>query len=226
MTVHAPLGDLALINPNTNGRTTRQMTELARECWTAGGGAVHGFTANRGPSMIIDPEALAAAVDPVREAAREARASIEPAAIVIAAIGDPGRWEVEAESDVPVVGIGEAAILAAARQGARFGMATTTDQLVGSLEDLVASYECGAGFTGVELTEDGPLELAAHPEEQYRQLLDAVQRGIDRGAETMIIAGGPLSQTARQLRAAVPARIVEPIPEACKRVERVLRAER
>ena len=216
---------VALVNPNTNRRTTTMMADLARAELAAGADVVE-VTAARGPAMIVEPEALVAAEGAVLEAVRDVVRRERPDAVVVAAIGDPGRAALEAELDVPVVGIGQASVLAAAAGGRRFGMVTTTDRLAGALVDLVAAHGCSAGFTGVELTRDGPLELAADAEEQYRQLLEAVRACERRGAEAVIVAGGPLSETARRLRETVEVTIVEPVPAACAlvrtRVEGVL----
>lgn len=205
---------VALVNPNTNRRTTTMMADLARAELAAGADVVE-VTAARGPAMIVEPEALVAADGAVLDAARDVVRRERPDAVVVAAIGDPGRAALEAELDVPVVGIGQASVLAAAAGGRRFGMVTTTDRLAGALVDLVAAHGCSAGFTGVELTRDGPLELAADAEEQYRQLLEAVRACERRGAEAVIVAGGPLSETARRLRETVEVTIVEPVPAAC-----------
>lgn len=205
---------VALVNPNTNRRTTTMMADLARAELAAGADVVE-VTAARGPAMIVEPEALVAAEGAVLDAARDVVRRERPDAVVVAAIGDPGRAALEAELDVPVVGIGQASVLAAAAGGRRFGMVTTTDRLAGALVDLVAAHGCSAGFTGVELTRDGPLELAADAEEQYRQLLEAVRACERRGAEAVIVAGGPLSETARRLRETVEVTIVEPVPAAC-----------
>lgn len=216
---------VALVNPNTNRRTTTMMADLARAELAAGADVVE-VTAARGPAMIVEPEALVAAEGAVLEATRDVVRRERPDAVVVAAIGDPGRAALEAELDVPVVGIGQASVLAAATGGRRFGMVTTTDRLADALVDLVAAHGCSAGFTGVELTRDGPLELAADAEEQYRQLLEAVRACERRGAEAVIVAGGPLSETARRLRETVEVTIVEPVPAACAlvrtRVEGVL----
>lgn len=205
---------VALVNPNTNRRTTTMMADLARAELAAGADVVE-VTAARGPAMIVEPEALVAAEGAVLDAARDVVRRERPDAVVVAAIGDPGRAALEAELDVPVVGIGQASVLAAAAGGRRFGMVTTTDRLAGALVDLVAAHGCSAGFTGVELTRDGPLELAADAEEQYRQLLEAVRACERRGAEAVIVAGGPLSETARRLRETVEVTIIEPVPAAC-----------
>ncbi|MFE5335059.1 aspartate/glutamate racemase family protein [Isoptericola sp. NPDC056573] len=206
---------VALVNPNTNRRTTTMMADLARAELAAVGADVVEVTAAHGPAMIVEPDALVAAEAAVLDVVREVVARDRPDAVVVAAIGDPGRAALAAELDVPVVGIGQASVLAAAAGGRRFGMVTTTDRLAGALGDLVAAHGCSAGFTGVELTRDGPLELAADPEEQYRQLLDAVRAAERRGAEAVIVAGGPLSETARRLRETVAVTIVEPVPAAC-----------
>ncbi|WP_434614407.1 aspartate/glutamate racemase family protein [Arthrobacter sp. A5] len=65
------------------------------------------------------------------------------------------------ELTIPVVGIGEAAILAASQHGRRFGMATTTPLLVTSLTELVMEHQRTEYFCGVRLTESDPLTLAA-----------------------------------------------------------------
>ncbi len=74
----------------------------------------------------------------------------------------------------------------------------------------------GDQFTGVKLTVSDPQSLAADPERQYRELSDAVQRCAEEdGAEAVIIAGGPLSATARRLAEASSVDIVQPVPSAC-----------
>lgn len=214
---------IALVNPNTNANTTTMMTELG----TASLGerpvvSVEGIMVERGPAMIIEPRALADAAQAVVERiAALDRDAFD--AVIVAAIGDPGRDTLEGELDVPVVGIGQAAILEAATQSRKFAMATTTHELADSLTQLVGHYGCAAGFLGVFLTRSGPLELAADPDEQELQLREAVETAAAAGAEAVIIAGGPLSETARRLRKTSKALIIEPIPAAIARTQRLLR---
>ncbi|WP_254910501.1 aspartate/glutamate racemase family protein [Gulosibacter sp. 10] len=196
-----------LVNPNMNRRTTALMTGLA-QVELPSAVRVAGVTAERGPAMIVDPAALARAEGAVLDVARKAVEAHRPDAVIVAAIGDPGRAALQRALDVPVIGIGQASIRAAAAGGRRFGMATTTHELVGA-------YGCRERFTGVSLSRRGPLELASDPEAQYLELLEAVRASRARGAEAVIIAGGPLSDTARRLRDAVDLPIVEPVPAAC-----------
>ncbi len=212
-------GTIALINPNTNADTTDMMVELARETlseWT-----VDGYTAPFGPRMITEPVALEESVVPVVQLGHQVAEQHGADAIIVCAFGAPGRTELAEVLKIPVVGIGQAAILRAAADGP-FGIATTTRMLSDSLHRLVVAHGEQARFTGIELTAAGPLALAADPDEQFRQLLDAVRRGRERGAESMIIGGGPLSATARRLRGEVDIRIVEPIPAACELVRSML----
>lgn len=120
---------VVLVNPNTNRGTTAMMVELARKHLTPAGLTVESHTVRQGPSMIVDPvtlkESAQHVVDVVRRRLAD-RCATPVAAVVIAAIGDPAREQLAAELDIPVIGIGQAAIVTAAAKGRRFGMATST----------------------------------------------------------------------------------------------------
>ena len=219
---------ILIVNPNTNTSTTAMMRELAAAELGDSGLEVVGITVLQGPKMLIDPENFTASAEYVQDVVHSYLAGPEGsnvAAIVIAAIGDPGWQELSDEVQMPVVGIGEAAILAASEQGRPFGMATSTPLLVPSLTRLVAKHGQAAQFCGVKLTASEPLALAADPQEQFRQLRQAVLESVASGAQAVIIAGGPLSETARRLSAEGVAVIIEPIPNACRLVLRKLRTD-
>ena len=212
---------VVLVNPNTNERTTEMMTELVRPLLARAGLAVEGITVAHGPRMLINPTTLAAAAPYVIETVHhrllapiEADPGREVVAVIVAAIGDPGRDQLESELELPVVGIGQASILAAARSGCPFGMATSTPLLADSLTALVRRHGHSDTFTGVRLTESEPTVLAADPERQFDELAAAVRACVTDGAESVIIAGGPLSATARRLAALNLAPIIEPLPAA------------
>lgn len=209
-----------LVNPNTNSGTTEMMRSLAASHLPHS--QVLGATAAAGPSMLTDPQALAASEPHVIEAVRTAMSTQRIDAIIVAAVGDPGRDALEDLLEVPVVGIGQASILAASAGGRRFGMATSTPLLVDSLTALAHTYAPSSLFTGVELTVSPPLELAADPERQYLELAEAVRACVDSGAQCVIIAGGPLSSSARRLATQGMATIVEPVPSACALVNKLL----
>jgi Asp/Glu/hydantoin racemase len=219
-------GRVLLVNPNSNSRTTELMTGIAAGILEPEGLEVVGLTAAEGPAMIIDPVSLKDSVGHVQTAVHsylDGPYGSFVVAIIVAAIGDPGRSTMASTLDIPVVGIGQGSIAAAAGSGRPFGMATSTPLLAGSLALLVKEHGQSQWFTGVRLTASEPLVLAADPEQQFRELLGAVQEASrDDGAEAVIIAGGPLSDTARRLAATGMAEIIQPVPSACSMVLRVL----
>ncbi|MGW2763689.1 aspartate/glutamate racemase family protein [Streptomyces sp. NPDC001275] len=211
-----------LVNPNTNRGTTSMMVELARSHLAPAGLAVEGLTVEHGPSMIVDPASLKESaqyvVDVVRRRLAEPRRA-PVVALIVAAIGDPAREQLAAELDIPVVGIGQASILTAADGGRRFGMATSTPLLRDSLTCLVDEHGRSERFTGVRLTRSDPTVLAASAEQQYLELAAVVRACVEEdGAEAVVIAGGPLSETARRLAALDLVQIVEPVPSASELV--------
>ncbi|MET3718837.1 MULTISPECIES: hypothetical protein [unclassified Arthrobacter] len=65
--------------------------------------------------------------------------------------------------------------------------------------------------------------LAADPAQQFQELLGAVQKASrDDGAEAVIIAGGPLSETARRLASTGIVEIIQQPVSACSKVLRVI----
>jgi allantoin racemase len=219
-------GQVIVVNPNSNQRTTDLMTGIAAEILNPEGLDVVGLTAAEGPAMIIDPVSLQVSATYVQAAVHSYLRNTGGStvvAVIVAAIGDPGRGALASDLDIPVVGIGQGSIDAAASSGRRFGMATSTPLLAGSLGSLVEEHGQTQWFTGVRLTPSEPLVLAADPEQQFQELLGAVRKAsLDDGAEAVIIAGGPLSETARRLASAGVAEIIQPVPSACSMVLRVL----
>ncbi|MGF6834075.1 allantoin racemase [Paenarthrobacter sp. TE4293] len=222
-----------LVNPNTNRGTTAMMVDLATETLAPQGFHVVGITAVAGPSMIVDPVSLAESAAHVREAVHGYLSGPDGervAAVIVAAIGDPGRARLDGELGIPVIGIGQGSVHVAAHAPdgttRRFGMATSTPLLVEALAKLVADHGFQEHFTGVRLTQSEPLVLAADPERQFQELAQAVASATEADrAEAVIIAGGPLSATARRLARVAAVDIIQPIPSACRLVLTALRQE-
>jgi allantoin racemase len=212
---------ILLINPNTSGATTELLVRIARGRLRGTGVSAVGVTAARGPRMLTEPEDLRASIPEVLAAARRAMATRTVSAVLVGAIGDPGTDELRTELDVPVLGIGEAAVREAARGDGGFGMITTTPALATSLGLLARRHAGHARFTGVRVTRSAPLRLAAAPDRQLHELEEALQLALADGARRIVVAGGPLSSTARQLADRHPGVVVQPVPAG---VDALLRA--
>lgn len=207
---------ILLINPNTSTQSTEMMLSVAGPLLPPGI-ALRGVTAMTGPVMIVNEAAL-------DEASREVvRIGLVEGAradgVIVSAFGNPGAGALRALLSVPVIGIGEAAILEAAATGSRFGIATTTPDLVRAIEAGVHKLGFQGQFTGVRVPDGDPLALAADPPAQDLALSLAAIACIEQdGADSVVIGGGPLSAAAARLRQRFPDRIVEPVPAAIKQV--------
>ncbi|MFJ8660860.1 aspartate/glutamate racemase family protein [Streptomyces sp. NPDC093795] len=213
---------MVLVNPNTSTATTAMMTAIARR---ALGRAlpVRGVTVARGPRMLTDPAALRAAAPEVLAAGLGATAAGGCAALLVGAFGDPGVAALRAAVDVPVVGIGEAALREAAADGPPFGIATTTPLLAAALTEHVTALGLADRYTGLRLTTGDPAHLSADPALLLDRLERAVRACVERdGARAVVIGGGPLGEAAEELRSRCAVRIVSPIPAACRAIVRLL----
>jgi Asp/Glu/hydantoin racemase len=203
---------LLLVNPNTNVATTERMVEIAREA-APPGVVIEGATAGFGAPLITEPGALAIAADAV-EALVQSADTRRFDGVIVAAFGDPGLDRIRAIVPFPVTGIAEAGMAEAAAGGRRFAVATTTPDLVASIEGLASRYGHAAFFIGTYLT-TGHLEaLMREPERLADALEDASREAIAAGAEAVVIGGGPLAVAARTIAPRIPVPIVEPIPAA------------
>ena len=211
---------VVLINPNTNRATTERMVEIAREA-TGGRFTIGGLTATHGVGLITNENELAAATMAVRALAAKLPANCD--GIILSAFGDPGLAELRRRTRIPIAGIGEAGLLAAADGGRRFAIATTTPGLRSSIETMIADLGLSDRYVGTEITEGSPAELTADHQRLETALAAAITRAIDGGAQAVVIGGGPLAVVARRLAGRFPVPIIESIPEAVRWLERAIR---
>ncbi len=207
---------ILLINPNSNQATTDMMVRIAQSA-APDGVEIMGATAPHSPMMIVDPEALAATAPQVVEVGLGMGKDIS--GIIISAFGDPGFAELKRRASVPVVGIAEASMLAAADKGRRFGVATTTPKLVASIDAKAVELGVADLFTGVRLTSGDPVKLAAEPDRMTEALRQAVSECVELDkAAAVIIGGGPLGNAATALAPMFAIPVIAPIPAAVLRL--------
>lgn len=212
--------DILLLNPNTSTDTTAMMVAIAQSC-APQGYRVIGETAARGVPMILDAQRLRDAGDEVVASLKRRDGAF--AGVVVSAFGDPGIDKVRALTDKPVVGICEASILEAAHGGRRFGIATVTPELVVPIAQSVSDLGVSERYTGIRLTREDPLALAADAAQLEASLAQAVKACIDLdGAEAVVIGGGPLGQAAIGLAARFSVPIIAPIPAAMRKLMTLL----
>jgi Asp/Glu/hydantoin racemase len=211
-----------LINPNSSVATTAMMVAIARSA-AMDGVEIDGATATRAPAMIVTPDALAAAAREVEEIAQAHQHACD--GIIVAAFGDPGLTGIKAAIKLPAVGIGESSMLAAAENGRRFGVATTTPLLAAKIDALPDTLGLRSRYTGTRFAEGDPQDLMRDPARLRAALAGAVEACIAQdGAEAVIIGGGPLGEAARELQPMFTVPVIAPIPSAVVRIIRLIAA--
>jgi allantoin racemase len=214
---------ILLINPNSSVATTTMMVAIARSA-AVDGFDIDGATATRAPQMIVTPDALDAATTEVLEIAQSHGHACD--GIIVAAFGDPALAGIKATIELPAVGIGESSMLAAAENGRRFGVATTTPLLEAKIDALPDVLGLRSRYTGTRFAEGDPQELMRNPVRLRTALAGAVEACIAQdGAEAVIIGGGPLGEAARELQPMFTVPIIAPIPSAVARIIRLITAQ-
>lgn len=215
-------GRVLLINPNTSLATTEMMARLACAALPPQI-ELRMATAGRGAAMITTEAELAVAEQEVLSLGLAQAADFD--VLVISAFGNPGLARLRAAVDRPVIGIGEASLLEAARDRRRFGVATTTPGLEASIAQSVRTLGLHAGFSGTRIPPGDPLALAAQPELQLERLADAVRDCVRMdGAQAVVIGGGPLAEAADQLERRFQIPVISPVAAAMRQATALLAA--
>lgn len=210
---------IALVNPNTTEATTEAMVAIARDALP--GAAFIGLTAPFGAPLISNEEVLALAGEAVLSIDFGAVEGLE--GVIVAAFGDPGLEALSLKLSVPVVGIAQSSMLAAAEGGRPFSVVTTTPDLVTAIKKRGEIYGIGPQLVSVRLTEGDLMETMADPELLVSRLGAAIDLAIRLdGAAAIVIGGGPLAVAARTLADRVPVPLIEPVPEAARRLWKLL----
>ncbi|TAJ35351.1 MAG: hypothetical protein EPO67_04670 [Reyranella sp.] len=137
---------------------------------------------------------LRCAVQTIRHAVDAERAGYD--AFVIGHFQEPGLLEIRGAVDIPVIGLGEAAMLHALSMGRKFGLVTIDPLFIDWHERQVRAHGFDHRFAGVRaLQMDLPRFMKAFTEEATyaevrREFVDQVRPLVAAGAEVVIPAGG------------------------------------
>ena len=206
---------IALLNPNTNQRSTTLMLASA---WAVAPAGVHieGRTVSAGQDFIADDAALAVAAGAVLASAPTLVAEGFDA-IIVAGFGDPGVVALRQRLSLPVTGLGEAGIAEAASGGLRYAIVTVTPALHNSLVAAAHAVAPSAQFAGVRYTRGDTAALMACPEQLQQALLQACREAVDQDdVESIVIGGGPLAHAAQDMAEQLQLRVVDPVCAAVR----------
>ncbi|KIA70931.1 putative hydantoin racemase [Arthrobacter sp. MWB30] len=143
--------------------------------------------------------------------------------IVVAAFGDPGMPALKELVDVPVIGITEAALCAAALQGHRFSIIAISDRIQAWYLDCVERFGFGGRLASIRSINQSLNSIGSVQADFKETLLALSQRAVDEdGADVVILAGAPLAGLARELEGRIPVPVVDGISAGIRMTEAVV----
>lgn len=144
-------------------------------------------------------------------------------AVVVAAFGDPGMPALKELADVPVIGITEAALCAAALQGHRFSIIAISDRIRPWYLECVERFGLGGRLASIRSINES-LNTIGSVQQDFKETLLALSRQAvaEDGADVVILAGAPLAGLARELRGLIPVPVVDGISAGIRMTEAVV----
>lgn len=215
---------LLVINPNISDDVTALIeSEAVRSA--APGTELVVRTAGHGVEYIETRfESLIAAGAVAEIIAEHTRAGADPVdGVMVAAFGDPGMPALKELANVPVIGITEAALCAAALQGHRFSIIAISDRIKPWYRDCVERFGLLGRLASIRSINE-TLNSIGSVQQDFKETLLALSRQAvaEDGADVVILAGAPLAGLARELEGEIPVPVVDGISAGIRMAEAVV----
>jgi Asp/Glu/hydantoin racemase len=197
---------LLLINPNTTQAMTDKVLAVAR---VGAGAAVElvGATGRFGAAYVASRAAYAIAGHAALDAWANAEGDFD--AVVLACFGDPGLDALREICPVPVVGMADASLMAAAQLGARIGIVTGGERWGPMLREFVAARGFADRVVSIRTVAPTGADIARDPEGSLALLSRSCAAAVDDGADVVILGGAGLAGLAERMRDRVPVPLVD-----------------
>jgi len=213
---------ILVINPNSTASMTTKIAAAAR----AAAGPSTRITAinpKEGPVAIqgrADGEAALPGLFALFDECLAADPSID--AVIVACFDDTGLWELRAKSDVPVIGIGEAAYHVASVAAERFSVVTTLPVSIPVLEENLVKTGLALRCAKVRASEVPVLDLedpASDARHRIEAEIETALREDSIGAIALGCAG--MADLARALTVRFNVPVVDGVASAVRLAEAV-----
>jgi allantoin racemase len=208
---------ILLLNPNTSAALTG-LLHAAGEAAKAPGTELVPITAPRGvPYIASRAEAQiggAIALEMLAEVHRDYDAAI------IAAFGDPGLMGARELFDLPIVGMAEAAMLAASMLGRRFSIVTFARALGPWYRECVEMHGLAGRCASIRML-DGSFGAISDVQSEKEEMLVALAgRAVEEDeADVIILGGAPLSGLAPRVRERIAVPVIDQMAASVKMAE-------
>ena len=208
---------ILVINPNISESVTALIAAEARRA-ASPGTVVLPATAPFGVAYIETESEAAIGAFAAMNLFAEHGADCD--AVVIAAFGDPGLLAVREIAPVPVVGIAEAAFVAAGELGNRFAIVAISERIATWYRRCARLNEADANLASIRTLTGLIGDIGAVQDDQETALLSLCTRIIDQdSAEAIVLAGAPLAGLGRRIADRLPVPLVDGVTSGVRLAE-------
>jgi Asp/Glu/hydantoin racemase len=202
---------LQVINPNASRQVTEGI-DRAIDPLRALGIPIRCHTLSEGPPGIESQKQADLTIAPMLRLAE--RLAPEAAGYVIACFGDPGLHALRDQTDLPVCGIQESAVLTALGLGQRFGVIAILARSIPRHRRAFGAMGVTARCAGDRALELGVADLA-DPDRALTRMIEVGTTLRDQdGADVLIMGCAGMAQYRAQLEAALQLPVVDPCQAA------------
>jgi allantoin racemase len=211
---------LLLLNPNTTPAITAQVAASARAAASAGTEIIEA-TGEFGAAVIGSRTENAIAAHAALQAALAQRQPYD--ALVLAVSLDTALDALREALEVPVVGLTEAALVAATLVSRRAALVTLGPRLVPVYAELIAHHGLTNRVPVVEAMALAPTDFLDDPSAAREKLRAHCERLAQQGAEAIVLAGAVFAGHAAAIQPAVPVPLIDGAPAAVALAEMLVR---
>ena len=200
---------LLVINANTSQTVTDLVAAAARAA-AAPGTEIVAVTGRFGARVIGTRTENAIAAHAGLELAAEHHGGCD--AVVIGVSLDTALDAMRELLPIPVVGMTEAAVIAAGRVASRFGLITFGQRTLPMYRDLIAGYGVTAERAVIRAVDVRPLDAYSDPQRVTGKVLEAARGLISNdGAEAIVLAGAAMAGMHTGLQPQLPVPVLDGI---------------
>ncbi len=208
--------NILIINPNTTASMTAKIDAAARTVAHADS-TIIAVQPDSGPASIEGYYDEAFALPGLMT---EVQKHPHADAIVIACFDDTGLDATRCITDVPVIGIGEAAFHIAALVSAKFGVVTTTSRSIAALEHNVHKYGFSNRCAKVRAADVPVLALEDSASTARDDISAAIRTSVrEDGADAIVLGCAGMTDLAQDMQAEHGVPVIDGVVSAVKLAE-------
>ena len=208
---------ILLYNPNTSESITNTLYNTAKLVVSEGTALVP-MTAKKGFPYISTKVEAQITGTLVLEKIAEIHSQYD--AIIIAAFGDPGLIPAKTLFNLPIIGLGEAAMLSACLFGKKFSIISFTNAMASWYEESVEVLGLQSRYAGFRAIDGVNLTIDKIQTLHKKSLIESAKLAINiDGGEVVIFAGAPLSGFKKIVQKEISVPVIDCAEAAVKQAE-------